>query len=86
MKKAKKWNFKTKKYELYELPDGVVSSWCPMDKVITCAECRKRIFYRDGYTSRKIDNPTGMGYFVCKQCHDKECEEENKYQEYKKSR
>lgn len=81
MEKAIKWNFKTKKYEPYELPDGVISSWCPMDKVITCAECGKRILYRDGYISRKIDTPTGMGYMVCDRCYDKERKEEKRYQE-----
>ena len=82
MEKAIKWDFKTKKYEPYELPDSAVSSWCPMDKVITCAECGKGILYRDGYTSRKIHTINGIGYIVCKQCYDKEYEEEKRYREY----
>lgn len=82
MGKAWKFNFKTSEYETYGLPDGAVSSWCPMDKMITCAECGKKILCRDGYTSRKIDDPTGMGYMVCKQCYDKEYEEEKRYRKY----
>ena len=77
MKKALKWNFKTRKYEPYELPDGATSSaWCQMDEVIPCAECGKKILYGDGYTSRKIHNVSGMGYVVCERCYDKEREEE----------
>lgn len=82
MEKAIRWNFKTKKYEPYELPDGVVSSWCPMDKMITCAECEKKMLYGDGYTSRKIHTINGIGYIVCKQCYDKEYEEEKRYRKY----
>lgn len=80
-RKAQKWNFKTEEYEPYELPDGVVLSWCPMDKVITCAECGKKMLYGDGYTSQKIHTVSGMGYMVCKRCYDKEREERKEYQE-----
>lgn len=82
MEKAIKWNFKTKKYEPYELPDGVISSWCPMDKVITCAECKKKMLYGDGYTSRRIHTVNGIGYVVCEQCYDKEYVEEKRYRKY----
>lgn len=83
MEKAIKWDFKTKKYEPYELPEGATSSaWCEMDEVITCAECEKKMLYGDGYTSRKIHTINGIGYIVCKQCYDKEYEEEKRYREY----
>ena len=78
MKKAWKWNFKTREYEPYELPDGATSSvWCEMDEVIQCAGCRKKMLYGDGYTSRKIHNLNGIGYIVCEQCYDNEWKEEN---------
>ena len=81
-----KWNFKTKKYRPYKFPYKATSlACCPIYEVITCAGCGKKILCRDGYISRKIHTVSGMGYFVCKRCHDKECKEENKYQEYKKS-
>ena len=80
--KALKLNFKTKEYKSYELPDGAASlAWCQIYEVITCAECGKRMLYRDGYISRKIRDVREIGYFVCKQCYDKEYEEEKKYQE-----
>lgn len=83
MEKAIKWNFKTKKYEPCELPDGATSSaWYEMDKVITCAECEKKMLYGDGYTSRKIHTTNGMGYIVCEQCYDKEYKEEKRYRKY----
>lgn len=78
MKEARKWNFKTKEYESYEIPDGATASaYCYMDKVITCAECGKKMLYGDGYTSRKIHTVSGMGYMVCERCYDKEWKEYN---------
>ena len=78
--KAWKWNFKTREYEPYELPDGATSlAWRKIDEIITCAECRKKMLYGDGYNSLKIHNARGMGYIVCEQCYDKEQKEEKKY-------
>ena len=78
MEKAQKWNFKTEEYEPYELPDEAALWGCSMDadEVIQCAECGKKILYRDGYISRKIHTTTGMWYAVCEQCYDKELDEE----------
>lgn len=77
MKKALKWNFKSREYEPYELPDGATSSeWCQMNEKITCAECGKKILYGNGYTSRKIHTVSGMGYMVCEKCSNKEWNEE----------
>jgi hypothetical protein len=82
-RKAWKFNFKTREYETYGLPEGATSSaWCEMDQVITCAECEKKMLYGDGYTSRKIHTIDGMGYIVCEQCYDKEYEEEKRYRNY----
>lgn len=53
-----------------------------MGEVITCAECKKKMLYGDGYTSRKIHTVNGIGYMVCKQCYDKEYEEEKRYRKY----
>lgn len=80
MRDALKWNFKTKKYEPYEFPDGATSlAWCQIDRVITCAECGKKILYGDGYISRKIRTVREIGYLICEQCHDKEWEERRAY-------
>lgn len=79
MEKAQKWNFKTEEYEPYEVPDEAAlwgESSMDADEVITCAECGKKILYRDGYVSRKIHAVSGMWYAVCEQCWDKELDEE----------
>lgn len=82
MEKALKLNFKTKEYESYEPPDGAISLALystGYDETITCAECGKKILYKDVYISRKIYTASGRWYPVCKQCHDKEWEERRAY-------
>lgn len=83
-KKALKLNFKTKEYELYDLPDGATALALystGYDEVITCAECGKKILYRDVCISRKIRTVREIGYLVCERCYDKEWEERKRYQE-----
>ena len=84
MEKAIKWNFKTKEYEPYEVPDEAALWGCSIDddEVITCAECGKKILYRDACISRNIDTVNRIGYIVCKQCYDKECDERKISQKY----
>lgn len=74
----RKWNYKTNVYDHYEIPnDWNVSIFeTDMGTTINCAECGKRISFGEGYTSRKIHSFSGMGYSVCKDCYDKEIEEE----------
>ena len=65
-----KWNFKTKKYEPYSVPDD----WhCPittsnMKEVVNCACCGCLMFFGDGYTSKAIHTDYGIGYTVCSNC------------------
>lgn len=78
MEEAFKLNFKTKECEPYELPDGAISLALystGYNEVITCAECGKKILYRNICISRKIYTVSGRWYPVCKQCHDKEWED-----------
>lgn len=82
MEEAFKLNFKTKECEPYELPDGAISLALystGYNEVITCAECGKKILYRNVCISRKIYTVSGRWYPVCKQCHDKEWEERRIY-------
>ena len=74
----RKWNYKTHEYDPYEVPDewNVSTFESDMDTIVNCAECGKLITFGQGYTSRKIHTPFGMGYVVCKDCYDKEIEEE----------
>jgi len=73
-----KWNYKTNEYGPYEVPDdwNVSTFEADMGSIVNCAECGKSIMFGQGYTSRKIHTLFGMGYVVCKDCYDKEIEEE----------
>lgn len=66
----RKWNYKANRYDPYEIPDDWNVS------IVNCAECGKPIMFGQEYTGRKIHMPSGMRYFVCKDCYDKETEEE----------
>lgn len=74
----RKWNYKTNEYDPYEVPDDwdVSTFETDMGSIVNCAECGKSITFGQGYTSKKIHTRFGMGYAVCKDCYDKEIEEE----------
>lgn len=73
--KAKKWDFKTKEYYDYELPEHACLFSDDMIKVIACAECGRKMLFGDGYTSKQIHTELGFGYAVCEQCYEKEWRE-----------
>lgn len=75
---AQKWNFKTKEYEPYELPEGASCYENEMETPIKCAQCGHVMQYGDGYTSRQIHTKGGFGYCVCEKCYEKEWKEERK--------
>lgn len=77
----KKWNYKTKKYEEYTVPDSwkVKMLSDDMNEEINCASCGKPMLYGNGYTSRTIHSKHGFGYVVCKDCYNKDIEEEKAY-------
>ena len=70
----KKFNFKTREYEPYEVPDD----WfCPifandLDEKINCSSCGKIITFGDGYSSRCVHTDSGLGYCVCLECYEAE--------------
>ena len=70
----RKWNFKTRKYEPYSVPE----KWkCPiwtddMDEIVNCPSCGKVMTYGQGYISSQIHNEHGLGYSVCGDCYEKE--------------
>lgn len=75
----KKWNFKKREYEPYEVPGDWVTPLIEfdMDKIVNCASCGERMVFGDGYTSKKIHTDSGFGYCVCLKCYEKEWAEEN---------
>lgn len=77
----KKWNYETKKYEKYTVPDNwkVKLFSTDMNEKINCAACGKSIKFSDGYPSRTIHYKHGLGYTVCQECYTKDIEEERTY-------
>lgn len=74
--KAQKWDFKTKKYYDYDLPEGACLYSNNMDKIVACAQCGRKMLFGDGYTSRQIHTEYGSGYAVCERCYEKEWKED----------
>ena len=75
-----RWNWKTREYEAYEVPDSrrVVVYVADMAAIVDCASCGSSKPYGEMYTSREIHTPMGMGYSVCEKCYEAECERRRK--------
>lgn len=72
--KAKRWNYETRTYDDYELPEGAhvipkIKSGCK----VVCACCGITMPIEVAYTSREIHTKLGLGYPVCTDCFDVEC-------------
>lgn len=39
---------------------------------VKCAECNNIIKHTDGFISKKHISESGLGYIICKDCHEKE--------------
>jgi hypothetical protein len=72
IKLALKWDFKTKEYNDYVLPDNAVLFTEDMDEIIPCSSCKKEVAYGKTYTSKTIHNKIGLGFPVCEECYKKE--------------
>ena len=74
----KKWNWKTREYDPYEIPDdwNVKTYSNDMDEIINCPHCGRKIAFGDCYTSREIHTKHGFGYSVCGDCYAREWERE----------
>ena len=49
------------------------------EKIVNCPQCGKELPYGETYTSKEIHNWVGLGYGVCEECYEKECERRKKY-------
>ena len=76
--KLKKWNYKSKKYDDYEVPDDWKCKTYSndMEEVVNCPHCGMAITFGSGYTSREIHTEFGFGYTVCPECYKAEWERE----------
>lgn len=72
--KAKRWNYETRTYDDYELPEGahIMPDLRSGYKVI-CASCGRVSPVETTYSSREIHNSKGLSYPVCTDCYDVEC-------------
>lgn len=70
----RKWNYKKRKYEVYETPgDWNCKTYSEdMEEYINCPHCGKKIKYGDSYTSLEIHTNSGLGYGVCEKCYENE--------------
>lgn len=66
-----KWNFKTQRYDPYQVPDGTVLALYleDMDTIIHCAGCFQPLQYGKSLTSRTLHNQMGFGWPVCADCY-----------------
>lgn len=69
-----KWNFKTREYEPYTVPEdwNCKTFSMDMDEIVNCPHCGRKVQYGDCYTSRQIHTKFGMGYAVCEKCYEAE--------------
>ena len=74
----KKWNWKTREYDPYEIPDdwNVKTYSNDMDEIVNCPHCGRKVEFGDTYTSREIHAEHGFGYSVCGDCYAREWERE----------
>lgn len=72
--KLRKWNYETREYDPYEVPDDweLVLTTQDMEQHVNCAQCGKDMTFGDGYTSREVHTNVGFGYPVCEQCYENE--------------
>ena len=77
----RKWNYITRTYEPFEVPDDrQISLYSEdMDARVQCAHCGRIIKYGEGYTSRTIHTAVGFGYIICEHCYEQEADDIIRY-------
>ena len=72
--KLRKWNYQTKEYEAFEVPNEYkCSTFCAdIDEIVTCPSCGKNLPYGDTYASLEFHTTHGIGYAVCEACYSEE--------------
>lgn len=84
MREAQRWNFRTKKYEVYKLPQYASIHETDLTMIVACASCGARLLYGQCLTSRRIHTAVGFGYAVCEECYTDERDLELSYREENK--
>lgn len=73
---ARKFNFKTREYEPYTLPELASLFEDDTETIVACAECGKLAPFGGMMTSRRIHTAHGFGFMVCESCNRLEFAEE----------
>ena len=70
-----KWNYKTRTYDKYEVPNewDVTLFTNDMKKIVSCVQCGIKLEYGMCFTSKEVHTEcTGFGYPVCSKCYEAE--------------
>lgn len=80
MRKMQKWNYITRSYEEYIVPEdwNCVTASGFMDEKINCAACGGVLTFGESYCSLEIHTPVGFGYSICEKCYDREWERQKR--------
>lgn len=70
--KAYKYDESNQTSEIIEIKDSCSNFELDMDKIVTCASCGTSLPYGDTYCSFTIQDATGFGYGVCRECYTQE--------------
>lgn len=78
-----KWNYDTRSYDPYDIPEGarILLVTDDMDKKIDCTSCFRPITFGESYTSQEIHTSIGFGYPVCDNCYALETDRRREHRE-----
>lgn len=72
--KLSKWNYETREYDEYEVPDDWNCKAYSMDmnEIVNCPHCGRKVEFGNCYTSMEIHTKVGFGFSVCEECYEEE--------------
>ena len=68
--KANKWNPFEHEYSDYLLPYGAAKHSSGLADYVACASCGCAVMYGLSFSSLEIHDDIGLGYIVCRRCHE----------------
>lgn len=80
--KLNKWNYKTKEYDVVEVPEDYEckSYTDDMSEIVNCPHCGGKFMFGQCYTSMEFHTSMGFGYAVCESCYEQEVERRMRYE------
>jgi hypothetical protein len=78
----RKWDYETHQYFPFISPAKFLTLYSEdMELELDCACCGEHAVYGNMYTSRTIHNDSGIGFWVCEKCYNKELDEEDRFRQ-----